>query len=146
MTRPLLAQRAPALQDSGGGGSAVLRIILLGAAVVVAVDAVASLLLPPLGGSLLWMFVAEALVYFGAGIAAGRFGGFWAGARCGASVAAVDATIGWAVTWVMGTGRVSQLTPDNVAFVFVTMVVVGAIAGGIGGLLRRLAQRRAVAS
>lgn len=119
----------------------MLRIVLIGAATVVTVDALASLLLPALGGSLLWMFVAEALVYFGAGIAAGRLGGFWVGARCGAGVAAIDATVGWGVTWLMGTGQVSRLTPANVAFVFVTMVVVGAIAGGIGALLRRVAQR-----
>ena len=65
----------------------MLRLILLGAVTVVSFDALASLLLPLVGGSLLWMFAGQGLVYFGTGVAAGRLGGFWTGARCGAAVA-----------------------------------------------------------
>lgn len=118
----------------------MIRIILLGGIAVVAFDALASLLLPLVDGSLLWMFLGEVLVYFGAGVAAGRLGGFWTGACCGAAVAAVDATIGWGMTWMMGTGQVSALTPLNIAFVFVTMTLVGAVAGGSAALLRHVAR------
>jgi hypothetical protein len=124
----------------------VLRLILLGATIVVAFDALASLLLPLVGGSLLWMFMGETLVYCGTGVAASRLGGFWKGARGGAGVAAIDATIGWGMTWAIGTGRISELTPVNVTIVFTAMVSVGALAGGIGALLGRLARRPSVAS
>ncbi len=119
----------------------MLRLILLGAVTVVSFDALASLLLPLVGGSLLWMFAGQGLVYFGTGVAAGRLGGFWTGARCGAAVAAIDATVGWGVTWLMGTGQVSRLTPAAVALVLVVMVSVGAAAGGIGAVLARRARR-----
>jgi hypothetical protein len=124
----------------------VLRLILLGAVIVVAFDALASLLLPFFGGSLIWMFIGEALVYCGTGIAAGRLGGVLKAAGCGAAVAAADATLGWGMTWILGTGRVSELTPTNVTFVFVVMVSVGAIAGGSGAALRRLTRRAGMAS
>jgi hypothetical protein len=124
----------------------VLRLILLAAAIVVAFDALASLLLPLVGGSLLWMFIGEALVYCGTGFAAGRLGSLWKAAACGAAVAAADATIGWGMTWIMGTGRVSELTPVSVTMVFVVMVSVGAVAGCSGALLWRLARRPNAAS
>jgi hypothetical protein len=79
-------------------------------------------------------------------VAASRLGGFGKGAGCGAAVAAVDATIGWGMTWLIGTGRVSELTPTNVTLVFVVMVSVGALAGGIGAAVGRLMRRPSVAS
>jgi hypothetical protein len=121
------------------------RIVLVGAAVVVAFDATASLLLSRLGGSLAWMFLGEGLLYVAVGFAAGRIGGLAAGARSAAAVAAVDSTLGWAVTWVVGTGRVSRVTPVSVAFVLLTMVATGAAAGSAGAFGAQLLGRRSTA-
>jgi len=135
-----------ALTVAGGSfvlrGGGITRIILVGAAIVVAFDAVASLLLPWLGASLAWMFLGESLLYFGVGFASGRIGGLVAGARSGAAVAAVDATVGWAITWVIGTGRVSRLTPFGVAVVLLTMITTGVVAGSAGAFAARLLGRR----
>ena len=95
-----------------------------------------------LGGSLVWMFLGEGLVYFAAGFAGGRIGGLGAGARCGATVAAIDATVGWAFTWAIGTGRVSRLTLVSAAFILVVMITTGAIAGAAGAFGARLLARR----
>jgi hypothetical protein len=75
----------------------VIRIILIGTSAVVAFDVAVSLLLLGLGGSLIWMFLGEGLIYLATGFAGGRIGGLGAGARCGALVA-------------IGTGQVSRLT------------------------------------
>ncbi len=114
------------------------RIVLVGAAVVVTFDATASLLLRSLGGSLVWMFLGEGLIYVAVGFAAGRIGGPGAGARSGAAVAAIDATVGWAVTWMIGTGRISRVTLVGVAFILVTIIVTGAVAGTAGAFVARL--------
>jgi hypothetical protein len=108
------------------------RLILIGAAIVVAFDAIASLLLRSLGGSLAWMFLGEGLLYVGVGFAGGRIGGLGAGARSGAAVAAIDATVGWGITWLIGTGRVSRVTPLGLSFVLLTMITTGALAGAAG--------------
>jgi hypothetical protein len=117
------------------------RTILIGAAIVVAFDVAATLLLQRHGGSLLWMFLGEGLIYVAAGFAAGRSGGLRAGASCGAAVAALDAAIGWPITWAIGTGQVSRLTLVSVVFVLAIMVMTGAAAGAVGASLTRLARR-----
>ena len=119
-----------------------LRIVVIGAAVVVGFDAIASLLLSWLGGPLGWMFLGEGLVYLGVGFMSGRIGGIGAGARSGAAVAAIDATVGWTVTWLIGTGRISRLTPVSVAFVLLTMITVGILAGSTGALAAKLIGRQ----
>ena len=121
-------------------------IVLVGAAVVVAFDATASLLLQWLGWSLIWMFLGEGLLYLAVGFAEGRIGGLGTGTRSGAAVAAVDATVGWAVTWAIGTGRVSRVTPIGVAFILLVMVTTGALAGCAGALGARLLARRSPAA
>jgi hypothetical protein len=122
--------------------SPVTRIILIGAAVVVAFDVAASLLLAWLGGSLIWMFLGEGLIYLAAGFAGGRFGGLAAGARSGASVAALDCAVGWPITGAIGTGQVSRITLVSVVFVLVTMIATGAVAGTAGAVAARLVGRR----
>ena len=122
--------------------SSVTRIILIGAVVAVAFDVTASLLLLWLGGPLLWMFLGEGLIYLAAGFAGGRIGGLGAGARCGASVAAIDGGVGWPVTWAIGTGQVSRITLISVLFVLVAMIATGAVAGTVGAVGARLIGRR----
>ena len=118
--------------------SPVTRVILGGAAVVLAFDVTASLLLLWLGGSLLWMLFGEGLIYLAVGFAGGRVGGIGMGARCGASVAAIDCVVGWPVTWAIGTGQVSQLTLIGVLFVLAAMIAAGAVAGTSGAVVARL--------
>jgi hypothetical protein len=118
---------------------ALTRIVLVGAVTVVAFDAAASFLLVWLGGSLVWMFLGEGLIYLVVGFAAGRLGGLGAATRSGAAVAVVDATLGWAVAWAIGTGRVSRVTPVGVAFVI--LVLTGAAAGLVGALGARLVRQ-----
>ena len=108
------------------------RIILIGAAVVLAFDVAASLLLSRLGGSLLWMFLGEGLVYLAVGFAGGRVAGIGAAMRCGAAVAALDCVAGWPITWAIGTGQVSRLSLVAVVFVLAVMVAAGAAAGAAG--------------
>jgi hypothetical protein len=117
------------------------RIVLIGGAAVVAFDAAASLLLQRLGGSLVWMFAGEVLMYFVVGVVAGRRGGLGAGTRAGAAVGAIDSTAGWAITWAIGTGRVSRLAPASVTIIILTMITTGVVMGGAGALCARLWSR-----
>ena len=118
------------------------RIILIGAAVVLAFDVAASLLLSRLGGSLLWMFLGEGLVYLAVGFAGWRVAGIRAATRCGAAVAALDCVVGWPITWAIGTGQVSRLSLVAVVFVLAVMVAAGAAAGAAGAFAARVMDRQ----
>jgi len=120
----------------------VTRIIVIGAATVVVFDVAASLLLQWLGGSLLWMFLGEASIYAAAGYAGGRKGGVRMGAGCGTAVAAFDCVVGWPITWMIGTGQVSNVTMVAVVFVLMVMTTAGLVAGMLGAAAARIVGRR----
>ena len=76
-------------------------------------------------------------LYALAGYFATRCGGLALGALGGALTSLVDATIGWAVTWVMGPGRLPAGWPGFgfVAYVVGTVVLQGTGLGIGGGLV-----------
>ena len=68
------------------------------------------------------------ILYFCAGVGAGRVAGVWAGALAGALTALVDATLGRAVIAVVGARPIAP-SPATLAG---ALVALGAIATGLG--------------
>jgi hypothetical protein len=120
----------------------VTRIVVIGVAAVLAFDVAASLLLSRLGGSLIWMFLGEGVIYLAVGFAGGRAAGIGAAMRCGAAVAALDCVVGWPIMWAIGTGQVSRLSLVAVVFVLAAMVAAGTAAGAAGALAARVVGRQ----
>jgi hypothetical protein len=49
--------------------------------------------------------LGDLTIYFGAGLALARRSGLLSGPVGSAAIAAVDATVGWTITWLLGPGR-----------------------------------------
>jgi hypothetical protein len=62
----------------------------------------------------------------------------------GAIVAATEATLGWALSWVIGPGRppADQQSAAAVAVAVVFVILLGAVVAGIGGFVGFLFRRR----
>ena len=81
------------------------------------------------------------LLYFCAGVGAGRLAGVWAGGLAGGVTALIDATLGWAISCEVGATRGAGLTPLTFVVVALGVVftgwVLGLLGGGIGKAVHR---------
>jgi len=57
------------------------------------------------------------------------------GAVAGGLVAMVDATIGWAISWYIGPGRIPHATPRPITRIALLVTGYGALGGGIAAAL-----------
>jgi len=119
--------------------SPLSRVILGGAVGVVAFDALACLASRRLGVAYPRAAVGSWLIYAVVGCLAGRLGGLRAAALGGAAMGLVDATLGWAVSWWIGPGRVAGgLTTTRWLATAVGVILIATVAGFLGGLGARL--------
>lgn len=112
------------------------RFVLIWAAVVLAFDSVASVASMTTGIPYGWFSLGSAVIYLAAGyVGAPRFGLSKAVAAV-IAVALVDATLGWALSWLIGPGRIDA--PDLSVGVMVAAgalgaLVFGTVTGAVGG-------------
>ena len=80
------------------------------------------------------------ILYFCAGVAAGRLNGIGSGGLAGAVTGLVDATLGWSISRALGPGlgTASQITPVAVIVVALGVVFTGWILGLFGGVLGKV--------
>ncbi len=114
---------------------------------VIAFDAVASIASLALGFSYSYAALGSAVLYIVFAYFAARAFGFWAALLLGAVMGITDVTLGWAVSWVIGPGRVAvdTLTPMDWFFTATFATVLGAVYGLIGGGIGALTGRRRAA-
>jgi hypothetical protein len=113
---------------------------------VVAFDAIAALLSREAGFDYDYAGLGSLLLYAATGYLAARgrtTRRLEAAAGAGFVVGAVDATLGWAIAWAIGPGRIEELTP---ALWFITAAMTGALALGVAVLGGVIAGRRARAA
>lgn len=124
-----------------------LKFFALSSLAVIVFDAIASVASLALGFPYTYAAFGSAVLYIAFAFFAAREFGFWVAVLLGATMGITDATIGWAVSWAIGPGRLAAgaLTPSvwlyTAAFVVVLGIIYGLIGGGIGALAGR---RRAV--
>ena len=121
--------------------SPFLKVLLGCAVAVVAFDAAASAASRRLGFAYTSAAAGSWAIYAAVGFVAGRHGGLRAAALAGAATGLVDATLGWYVSWRIGPGRVpGGLTPRQWLSAAVTVTLLAAAVGAVGGLGARLAR------
>jgi hypothetical protein len=83
------------------------------------------------------------LLYFCAGVGAGRLAGVWAGGVAGAVTALVDATLGWLISRALKAPQAAgpHLTPLTVVLVGLGVVFTGWALGLLGGAIGKVVHR-----
>jgi hypothetical protein len=115
---------------------------LIGAVGVVLFDVGASFLSLGLGFNYSWAAIGSWLLYMGVGFAVARAEPPGSSLRAGAVMGLVDATFGWAASWVIGTGQVPGASLGTIVVVVVMVTFIGAVLGGVGGLVARWGRPR----
>jgi hypothetical protein len=115
----------------------ILKIALLGIVAVVVFDGVASLASVHFGFAYANATVGSAVVFAIFGLLAGYTRSLVISAVTGAIMGLADATLGWAVSWFIGPGRLppGQLTIASWSKSAVTVVVIAMLYALIGGLV-----------
>jgi hypothetical protein len=85
------------------------------------------------------------LLYFCAGVGAGRLAGVWAGGLAGGVTALIDATLGWAISSGVGANRRAGLTPLTIVVVALGVVFTGWVLGLVGGAIGKAVHRSVAA-
>ena len=121
-----------------------VKFVLLSAAIVVVFDALASVASAAFHFPYVYAGLGSVFIYMALALVVALRFGFVRGLVLGATLGLVDATIGWAVSWVIGPGRVPQgeFGLGVWALTLLSVVGVGALSGligaGIGGVVRKL--------
>lgn len=115
------------------------KTIAVGAASVVLYDVLASVCARALGFAYGWAVIGSWLIYSAIGFLVAKADRTTSGFRVGMALGLVDSTVGWAVSWVAGPGRVPDAT---VGAIIVTIVLVVLTAGAFGALGAVVARQR----
>ena len=119
------------------------KLIALGALAIVAFDLVASVASRAIGFQYSYAAVGSYLIYAAFGFMIGRRANVSAAAFGVAIIAGVEATIGWAVSWVIGPGALATGIPSagrivvTIIMVEVIGAAIGALAGFVGTRMRK---------
>jgi hypothetical protein len=115
------------------------RVALLGMASVVVYDALASLASLGIGFSYAYSAFGSLVLYCAFGYWASRVRSILFAATVGALMGLADATLGWAVSWVLGPGRweVGTLSVPAWALVALQVGAVATLAALVGGVVGR---------
>ena len=121
---------------------------MAGVAIVV-FDAVASMISRATGFPYTRFAIGSYIIQAAAGFFGRRSGlAFWGATLLGTWVGLIEATVGWAVSWWIGPGRVegplsSEMLIGVVLYVAVGATVLGALGALAGGIRRRSEPREA---
>ena len=121
-----------------------LKIVLLSFLAVVAFDAVAAIASQTTDFPYAYAAFGSAILYIFFAWLIARGSGFWAAVLLGMAMGLFDASIGWAVSWAIGAGRLppGSLTVAVWILTAISVVVLGAVYGLIGGGIGAITRRR----
>ena len=125
--------------------SPTARLMLGGAAAVVAFDAMAAWAASRFGFDYAMATAGSCLLYLVIGFAAARLGTLRTAALAGALAGLADASLGWAIAWRIGPGRLGppgSLGPTRWAVSAAAVVLLAAVIASVGGLGGRSARER----
>jgi len=123
------------------GGNVVGRLVSWGALVIVGFDLLASVASRTIGFPYSYATVGSWLIYAAFGFMIGRRVNVGAASLGVAIIAFVEATVGWAVSWMIGPGRLPNGIPSIGVFAMTVVLVAtttGAIVGALAGVLGRV--------
>jgi hypothetical protein len=117
------------------------QVLLGGAAFVVIFDAIASLISRAAEISYVRFSVGSWIIYALAGYLAARFAHDKAVQTAilgGVLLGATDSTLGWAISWLIGPGRMNGLTPGRWLGIAVFVTLTASVVAGLAGLFARI--------
>lgn len=120
-----------------------LKFFALSCLAVIVFDAVASVASLALGFPYTYAAFGSAVLYIAFAFFAARKFGFLAAVLFGFAMGITDATLGWAVSWAIGPGRLAASTLTlsvwlyTATFVVVLAAMYGLVGGGIGAITGR---------
>ena len=122
----------------------VHRVALLGMFAVVVFDAIASLASLAIGFNYEYSAFGSLLLYCVFGYWASSVRTILFASIVGALMGLTDASLGWAVSWILGPGRWEPglLTLPTWALIALQITAVAAICALLGGVVRRYMPRR----
>jgi hypothetical protein len=112
----------------------LLPVIGLGSIAVIILDAVGSYASNKFGFRYTKLVLGSFCIYGCVGALAAHNGSVGIGAVAGGLVA-MDATIGWAISWYIGPGRVPHPSPRRITKIALLVTGYGALCGGIAAAL-----------
>ena len=110
-----------------------VRVLLLGGGAVLVFDAVASLASVALSFPYWYAAIGSCVIYLVVGGAAARYASVRLSALAGALVGLVDATLGWAISWVIGPGRAAAGSLQLPRLIW-TAAAVSLLAGAVASV------------
>lgn len=122
----------------------IKKIILTGCIVILAFDTIGSLASLALSFPYSSLAPVSFLIYAIVGFIGTRYTNIKKGALAAGIVGLVEATLGWAISWIIGPGRLSEVPFWAIAVVFtvilvtITALIIGLLGGGIAVLFSRL--------
>jgi hypothetical protein len=123
-----------------------VRLACRGALSIVLFDLVASLASRVFGFPYGYATLGSLLIYASIGFVAARRVDVAAAATASAAVGFVEATLGWAISWLIGPGRLPSGTPSlgRIANTVLIVTLIGAAIGALGGIIGQRSGRRRV--
>ena len=110
------------------------RFILIWAAGVLVFDLIASITSLLAGIPYGWFSIVSAAIYLTVGYVGARRFGLRKAVLAAITVALVEATLGWGISWVIGPGQTTD--PEfSTAAIIVTGVLLAPVLGGITGFI-----------
>ena len=121
------------------------KIILFSFLTVIAFDALAAIASQTVGFPYGYAAFGSAILYIFFAWLIARGSEFWAAVLLGMAMGLVDASVGWAVSWAIGAGRLppGSLTATAWLLTAVSVVALGAVYGLVGGGIGAITRRRA---
>jgi hypothetical protein len=117
----------------------IVKIVFIGALAVLVFDAVAAVLSLTYGPAYGWFSIGSFLLYLLFGYLVARRSKWFSGSVAGAFLGLIESTLGWAISWYIGPGKVSmEMNPVLIVATIIFVVGVAAVLGLIGGALSLL--------
>lgn len=115
------------------------RAIIGGAVAVLMFDAAAAWASLVFGFPYGSVAIGSWIIYAVVGFVAGRYSGVLAALVAGVAVGLVDASAGWAISWMIGPGRVpgAELTAARWTAAAIYVSVIAGVAATVGGVIGR---------
>ena len=124
-----------------------LKIVLLSFLAIAAFDALAAIASQTTGFPYAYAAFGSAILYIFFAWLIARGSSLWAAVLLGMAMGLFDASVGWAVSWGIGAGRLppGSLTVAVWLLTAISVVVLGAVYGLIGGGISAITRRRRAA-
>ena len=120
----------------------LLPIVGLGSIAVIILDAAGSYASNKFGFRYTKLALGSFCIYGCVGALAAHDGSVGIGAVAGGLVAMMDATIGWAISWYIGPGRLPDASPRRITKIALLVTGYGGLCGGVVAPLVLMFQKR----